>query len=180
VNLLIGLAVNVDPTSPHVISGLVSDTCAACHTAHHAPDGTLLPSAYRAAPLRSAGEAYRAADFGLCFSCHSGSQKTAIEDTSGSSTGTNFPGHGFHLRSIDAYGSGGTDIDAAGDGQGNALCAECHYNLHGTADDTRGLVEFAPDVEPYNGLAISYDATTGTCTLTCHGVGHDGAIVPAP
>ena len=182
VNSLIGLAVNVDPTSPHVISGLVSDTCAACHTAHHAPDGRLLPTTYRDDPLRSTGEAYVATEFGLCFSCHSGPQQAAIEDTSGTLTGTNFPGHGFHLRSIDGYSAvgAGTDITTPGDGQGNALCAECHDNLHGTTGDTRGLVKFAPDVVAYGGLPISYDATTGTCTLTCHGVGHDGAIVPAP
>jgi len=183
VNSLIGLAVNVDPTSPHVISGLTSDTCAACHASHRASDASLLPGAYRASPLRSTGEAYRAADFSLCFSCHSGAQETAIEDASGASTGTNFPGHGFHLMSIDGYSSGsaaGTDITVPGDGQGNALCAECHYNLHGTTGDTRGLVKFAPDVVAYGGLPISYDTTTGTCTLTCHGVGHDGAIVPAP
>lgn len=177
---LLALAYNVDPTSPHIVSGLTSDTCAACHASHGASEPYLLSTRYRSSPLRLSGEAYSASDFGLCYSCHTGAQQTAIEDTTGTSTGTNFPKHGFHLQSIGAFGSGGTDIGVPGDGQGNALCAECHYNLHGTSADTRGLVKFAPDVVAYNGLAITYDATTGTCTLTCHGEGHDGAIVPAP
>ncbi len=178
--MLLGLSANVDPTSPHIVSGLTSDVCASCHASHRASNPYLLSSVYRASPLRLSGEAYRAADFGLCYSCHSGAQQAAIEDTTGTSTGTNFPKHGFHLQSIGAYGSGGTDIDVPGGGEGNALCAECHSNLHGTSGDTRGLVKFAPDVVQYNGLPIAYDATTGTCTLTCHGVGHDGAAVLAP
>ncbi len=175
------LAIAVNPTSPHIISGLTSDVCAGCHTSHDAPDPALLQATYRSSPLRASGEAYSALDFGLCFSCHSGTQETAIEDTSGTATGTNFPGHGFHLKSIGSFaGNGGTDITVAGDGEGNALCAECHYNLHAIPTATRGLVIFAPDVEQYKDLPIAYDATTGTCTLTCHGVGHDGAVVPAP
>ncbi len=40
---------------------------------------------------------------------------------------------------------------------------------------------FAPDVEAYNGQPITYDQTSGNCTLTCHGVAHDGTndLVPA-
>jgi len=170
----------VSPGSPHVIDpGLQSDTCAACHRTHTAPGSALLPAAYRAEPLRAAGEAYRAADFGLCWTCHASTQK-AIEDLTGATPGTNFPAHGLHLRGIAGHGSGGTDITVPGAGQGNALCAECHANLHATSSDERGLVRFAPDVEQYNGQPISYDATTGTCLLTCHGVTHDGATITAP
>jgi hypothetical protein len=176
---LSALAITVNPTSPHIVSGLTSDVCAACHASHDAPDPALLQATYRSSPLRASGEDYNASDFALCFSCHSGTQKTAIEDASGTATGTNFPAHGFHLEDIGTFGSGGTDITVAGAGQGNALCAECHYNLHAIPTATRGLVMFAPDVESYNGLPIAYDATTGTCTLTCHGVDH-GAVVPAP
>jgi hypothetical protein len=175
-----GLAAFVNPSSPHVIYGLTSDTCDACHGgAHRAPDPNLLSNVYRADPLRRSGEAYRAADFALCWRCHSATQ-AAIEDPSGATAGTNFTSHGFHLQSIGTMGIGGTEITIAGAGQGNALCAECHVNLHGTATDTRGLVKFAPDVQAYGGQPIAYDATTGTCTLTCHGVGHAGAVVPAP
>ncbi len=163
-----------------MIAGLTSDTCDACHGGHRAPDQVLLSNAYRSSPLRLTGEKYAASDFALCFRCHSGAQQAAIEDTTGTATGTNFPLHGFHLKSIGTFGSGGSDITAPGDGQGNALCAECHDNLHATATDERGLVTFAPDVVAYNGLPIVYDATTGTCTLSCHGVAHNGAVVPAP
>ena len=55
-----------------------------------------------------------------------------------------------------------------------------YINLHGTATAQRGLVVFAPDVLPYNGLPISYDPVGGNCTLTCHGVAHNGSTVPAP
>ena len=41
------------------------------------------------------------------------------------------PGHGYHLGHIPDKGTGGVDITVPGDGQGNSLCAECHYNLHG-------------------------------------------------
>jgi hypothetical protein len=175
-----GLPTLVDPSSPHVISGLTSDVCAACHGSHTASKPDLLSSVYRGSPLRLTGEAYAAADFALCWQCHSGTQQAAIEDTTGTATGTNFPLHGFHLKDIGSDGTGGTDITVPGAGQGNALCAECHDNLHATAADTRGLVKFAPDVEAYNGLPIAYDATTGTCTLTCHGVAHSPDGVPAP
>lgn len=178
--LSVSLSALVDPSSPHIIYGLTSDTCAACHGAHQAPDTDLLSNAYRSSPLRLSGEVYTAADFALCYRCHSGAQQAAIEDTTGTVPGTNFPSHGFHLQEIGAFGTGGTDITVPGAGQGNALCAECHSNLHGTAADSRGLVKFAPEVQAYGGLPIAYDPTTGTCTLTCHGVGHDGAVVPAP
>lgn len=170
----------VSAGSPHVIDpNLQSDACAACHRTHTASGSGLLPAAYRAEPLRAAGEAYRAADFGLCWTCHASTQK-AIEDVTGATPGTNFAAHGLHLKGIAGYGSGGTDIAVPGAGQGNALCAECHANLHATSSAERGLVRFAPDVEPYNGQPISYDATTGTCLLTCHGVAHDGATITAP
>ena len=174
-----GLAL-VTPISPHVVGiSLSSDACGACHQTHHASDGSILSTTYRLSPLRSAGEAYRAADFALCWACHKATQ-AAIEDPTGATAGTNFTAHGFHLKSIGAFGAGGTDIETPGDGQGNALCAECHYNLHGTAASDRGLVVFAPDVLPYNGQPITYDVTSGTCTLLCHGVGHNGPTVPAP
>ncbi len=169
----------VDPNSPHIVPGtLSSDTCGACHQAHTASNTDLLATTYRVDPLRASGEAYKSSDFALCWACHSAS-KAAIEDPTGATAGTNFSAHGFHIRSIGSFSSGGTDITVAGAGQGNALCAECHYNLHGTSSSERGLVVFAPDVLPYNGQPITYDQSTGNCTLTCHGVNHDGATVPA-
>ena len=55
-------------------------------------------------------------------------------------------------------GPAGTNIDTPGHGGGNAICAECHFRTHGTAlafnasdRDNPRLVNFAPNVKPYNG-----------------------------
>lgn len=182
------LAALVDPDSPHVESSLTSDSCAACHATHRAPAGQLLDAVYRASPLRSSLEPYRGADFALCLVCH---QEAPFADTSGSPSAlTRFPGHGFHAGLITGKGTGGQDITVPGDGQGNALCAECHYNLHAVPTSERGLVRFAPDVLPYDGPNIAhsgqlvYDPASGSCTLTCHGRPHDGltfeSVQPGP
>ena len=132
--------------------------------------------------------AYRSADFALCYVCHGeapfgpANAATAAE----AALETNFPLHSEHLNLLTNRGDKGTDIDKAGDGQGNAICAECHFRLHSTTykvgtQDVGGtrLVNFAPDVQPYplvNGV-ISWTPKTATapasCTLTCHGVDHD-------
>ena len=75
------------------------------------------------------------------------------------------------------------DIDTAGAGQGDAICAECHFRLHSTAQaydatdrSNPRLVNFAPDVVPANGT-LSWTSTgigQGSCTLTCHGYTHVG------
>jgi hypothetical protein len=165
------LAATVDPTSPHISASLEDDGCAACHAAHRSPDSPLIANTYRIDPLKAATEPYAGADFSLCITCH---DESPYADTSGSANPlTNFAGHGFHLGLIEENGTGGLDITVPGDGQGNALCAECHYNLHGVPSSERGLVIFAPDVEPYDGQIV-YDAATGSCTLTCHDKPHDG------
>ena len=179
-DLLANALALVDPTSPHIVGdNLTNDGCAGCHQTHHASQPSLLSTMYRINPLLASGEAYAAGNFALCWTCHSATQP-AIEDATGATPGTNFPLHGFHLEDIGSFGTGGVNIETPGDGQGNAVCAECHYNLHGTPSSQRGLVVFAPDVLPYNGQPISYDATSGTCTLTCHGIDHNGAVVLSP
>ena len=84
------------------------------------------------------------------------------------------------MAGISGSGGGGLSIDTPGDGQGNALCAECHFRLHsttfavGTPSYSR-LVNFAPDVLPFKGK-LEWTSTSvghGTCTLTCHGHDHD-------
>jgi hypothetical protein len=100
-----------------------------------------------------------------------------------SSAPTNFSLHQKHLTITGGKGNGGTDIDTPGAGQGNAVCAECHFRIHGTAlayqvgdrQNTR-LVNFAPNVLP-DGVSgvLKWTSTgvgTGTCTLTCHGYDH--------
>ncbi len=171
------LAATVDPSSPHISSSLADDGCAACHSAHRASSTPLTSNVYRLNPLRAATEPYDAADFALCIQCH---QESPFADTSGSSNPlTTFAGHGYHLGHIQDNGTNGLDIETPGDGQGNALCAECHDNLHGVPSSERGLVIFAPDVEPFNGQ-ISFDPATQSCTLTCHGREHDGLTFEVP
>jgi predicted CXXCH cytochrome family protein len=130
--------------------------------------------------------AYSAGDFALCYVCHG---EAPFVDSS--SNATNFNLHAKHLTAL-GVGAGGTDIDKAGDGQGNAICAECHFRIHSTTNKVGSqvipgsrLVNFAPNVEPFvpesaptgttGTLSWTAGATSGgTCTLTCHGQPHDG------
>jgi hypothetical protein len=168
------LAALVDPASPHIEIGLTGDGCATCHSAHRAPASSLLEPTYRIDPLRTASESYDGADFSLCLTCHS---ESPFADQSGSPNPlSNFAGHGYHLGHIAGTGVTGSDITEPGVGDGNALCAECHWNLHGTPQSERGLVRFSPNVQPApdaNG-EIRWDEATQSCTLTCHGKVHNG------
>jgi hypothetical protein len=122
------------------------------------------------------------ANFALCFLCH-----TDTPFISSDRTATNFSLHQLHSAQIGGSSSGITGtIDTPGAGQGNALCAECHFRPHSTATDpaqNRGLVAFAPNV---TGAGTSATPTwtsatpgTGSCTLTCHGQEHtDAAYIP--
>ena len=148
---------------------------------HSSPYRGLLIANYRDRNLKPRLEAYNSNDFTLCILCHSpapfsdGSENPRVD--------TNFRLHGLHLTGISIYGSGSAslDIDAPGGGQGNAICAECHYRTHGTAtapwpenqNYSRG-VNFAPDVQPVFGQTDPiWSLNDSTCTLTCHGVTHD-------
>ncbi len=137
--------------------------------------GILLQN-YRDRVLETSTAAYAAADFALCFMCH-GEAPFATE----TATATNFKYHGFHIIKLAGMGSGSTDIDTAGAGQGNAICAECHFRIHSTTykDGTQTLtgsrlVNFAPNVQASGGTR-SWTTTgvgSGSCTLTCHGKSH--------
>jgi len=131
---------------------------------------------YRDRVLKGPTEDYDAADFALCFVCHAERPfRTSI------SAQTAFGDHDLHMSSNAEEGPGGTDIDTAGQGGGNAICAECHFRIHGTAlaynEGDRSnprLVNFSPNVEPFKGvLRFTKTATGGTCTLVCHGAEHD-------
>ena len=148
----------------------------------------LLIANYRDRNLKPQNEAYWPADFELCFLCHS---PTPFSDGSGGSrTDTNFPVHGKHLVGIATPGSDSSlDIDDTLDpGRGNAICAECHYRLHGTIlapwAANRGYsrgVNFAPDVQPRSGQTnppgppspLWSGPASRTCSLICHGKDHD-------
>lgn len=144
----------------------------------------ILMNNYRWRTLKSSTEQFNAADFALCFQCHGSAPFT---DTSGNSrSDTNFRFHGYHTNKITGQGSGGTDITTPGAGQGNAVCAECHYRIHSTTyayhsdqvNEIRG-VNFAPDVLPTAVAgAPRIDITpgnpdSGRCYLTCHGKNHN-------
>lgn len=127
--------------------------------------------------LKPATQAYLANDFALCYACHA---EEPFVDPSGDPVGTsNFPLHGLHTYALTSHGTGGRDIDTAGDGQGNALCSECHFRIHGNAYPVSGqtpttrLVNFAPDVLPLGGV-LEFNSAAQTCTLTCHGKAHTG------
>jgi hypothetical protein len=145
---------------------------------HTSPYRGILIQDYRDRTLKSSGEDYAASDSALCLVCHA-------EDgfVNSSSSATNFALHQQHLTGIAGKGNGDTNIDTPGAGQGNAICAECHFRIHGTAlayqvgdrSNTR-LVNFAPDVQPYGG-DLEWTPTgigAGSCTLTCHGYDHGG------
>lgn len=148
--------------------------------AHTSGNRGILAVPYRDRVLSTATQPYAAADFALCLQCH-GEVSYATE----TATGTNFFYHGKHLTRLAGMGVGGTDIDVAGAGQGNAICAECHFRIHSPqsmlgSESLTGsrLVSFAPDV-----TGVSSDRprpawakigpTTGSCALTCHGFPHE-------
>lgn len=133
----------------------------------------ILIQKYEDRVLKSSSSAYNGADFALCFLCHTDTPF----NNSGSSAATNFTLHRLHVAGISGEGGGGTDIDTPGDGQGNALCAECHFRPHSTAttpEQNNRLVAFSPNVEPFGGQRTwtSGGVGKGSCTLTCHGMEH--------
>jgi predicted CXXCH cytochrome family protein len=195
------MAASLLGTSPYKLWNFTPTStirCLNCHTSSSTPDATALPlpgagdalaphtSANRGILLRnytdrvlkSTNAAYSAGDFALCYVCHG-----EAPFSSGTATATNFRLHGLHLTSLGGKGSGGTDINTPGAGQGNAICAECHFRLHSTTNKVgtqsvagSRLVNFAPNVQP-NGATLSWTpgATgSGSCTLTCHGETHSG------
>ena len=153
---------------------------------HAGPNRALLIAPYRDRDLLASSALYDPADFSLCYVCHA--EEPMVDNSGDVRYDTNFNWHGFHLNNISYKGAGGRDIDEAGAGQGNATCAECHFRTHGTAlavggqTPAKGLVNFAPNTEPYNGQVEFVPATSttlGTCTLTCHGKPHNGYVYTA-
>ncbi len=192
------MALSLSGASPYKLWNLTTSStvrCTNCHANGLATGATpaagddLAPHAstnrgillrnYRDRGLKPNGEVYADADFALCYLCH-----TNEPFATSSTTATNFGGHFKHLNQIATTGSGGLSIDTIGDGQGNAICSECHFRTHSTAtttDQYRGLVAFAPDVEAVNGVLswTSPGAGSGdTCTLKCHGKTHNALSYP--
>lgn len=161
--------------------------CSSCHasdTGLRGPHGSrnkhILKAAYRETlKPRSAVNDYRADEFGLCLTCHNGA---AFADGSRSSRNDSaFRLHGFHLNQL--YGDpGANQINASDDistrdaGRGNAICRECHFNIHGVTTTAR-LVKFAPNVNGFKGQGepsfSPIGDSGGRCRLRCHGQDHD-------
>lgn len=162
---------------------------AAREASHGSPNRGILTAPYRDRILKSAGEAYDANDFGLCYLCHA--ERPFVDPNEDpAAADTAFSLHGMHLANLPGVPGGGTSIDVAGQGEGLAICSECHFRIHSTAlaykpGDTEpvaraggypGLVNFAPNVVGLGTNAPAWTAPgaggTGSCALTCHGFTH--------
>ena len=172
-------------TMCHASSALDATTVAgAARPVHASENRGILVRPYENRVLSTRGTFYEAAGFALCLTCHA-ETPYMNQMGPGAATATNFDFHGLHTAGIGTRGTGGTDIDLAGAGQGNARCAECHFRSHGPSDapgeqalDGSGLVTFSPNVHPSTALGgtvrFTKTATGGSCTLTCHGKDHQG------
>jgi predicted CXXCH cytochrome family protein len=162
---------------------------AAREASHGSPNRGILTAPYRDRLLKGAGEAYDADDFGLCYLCHA--ERPFVDPNEDpQAPDTAFSLHGLHLVNLPGRPGAGTSIDAAGAGEGLAICSECHFRIHSTAlaykpGDTEpvarstgygGLVAFAPNVVGLGANAPAWTAPgaggTGSCALTCHGYTH--------
>ncbi len=199
-NKTAAMQASLDGTSPYKLWNFSVDgtvRCLNCHASSDTPDGTsadaslephtsanrgILLRPYEDRVLAQTSALYNSGDFALCYVCHAEAPFANATGTA-STEATNFELHGLHLTQLAGIGSGGTDIDIPGAGQGNALCAECHFRIHGTTDAVGGqqvdgsrLVSFAPDVQPLvPGGTVTWtpNGAGGTCSLTCHGYTHD-------
>ncbi|MFL6152516.1 MAG: cytochrome c3 family protein [Ornithinibacter sp.] len=157
----------------------------ASNTAHASTNRGILTRPYENRVLSASGSFYDNKGSALCLTCH---METPFMNRQrpAAAEGTNFVFHGLHMSGISGRGSGGLDIDTPGAGQGNARCAECHFDSHGTTTRPtaqkltgEGLVVFGPDVlasKSMGGLpSFTKTATSATCTLTCHGKDHQEA-----
>lgn len=134
--------------------------------------------------LNAQGSSTFISNFSLCFMCHTDTSFISNGNTDAAGdAATNFKSvdknlHRFHVTGL---GGGSGDIDTAGSGRGNALCAECHFRPHSTefpvnsqASNQR-LVSFSPNVSGINGQPPRWTVSGNTvsCYLTCHGQQHN-------
>jgi predicted CXXCH cytochrome family protein len=155
--------------------------------AHASPYRGLLVQKYEDRVLPAKSDSFQKQDFALCFLCHSSSPFMSGTGNGRSSAATNFSLHYFHMTALSDEADGTTgSIDTPGAGQGNALCAECHFRPHSTQSTTTqysGLVSFAPTVTANGDKGIAWVRSTedsGSCTLTCHGKDHDAEDYSRP
>jgi len=139
----------------------------------------LVRAAYRAQlKPRASSNDYSQAEFALCMICHA--PAPFADGSKNNRSDTNFPLHGFHLTRLYADPAGGATgtIDTPGAGQGNAICRECHYNIHGTRTafysgnrTNARLVSFSPNITGPGGTGAPSWAPR-SCQLRCHGMNH--------
>jgi predicted CXXCH cytochrome family protein len=143
----------------------------------------ILRAAYRVTP-EPMNVPFNTSDFTLCFICHAAAPFS--DDSGNPRADSNFRFHGFHTAKISGNPAGGVagSLDTPGNGttgQGNAVCKECHYTLHGTRltyhtsnrPYTR-LVSFAPSISGPSGTgAPAWSSLGRTCALKCHGMVHN-------
>ena len=135
----------------------------------------MLRAPYRNRLLKPVGEAFNAAEFELCFMCHSTAPFTA---TGGS---TNWSKHYGHTNTRTGTNTGGQNIDDATANGGNAICAECHFRIHSTSFKFgaqiipgRALFSVSPNVQPNRG-SLQYSSSgpgSFNCAHICHGKSH--------
>jgi predicted CXXCH cytochrome family protein len=197
--------------------------CTHCHasgvnttTPAPAADGVIDPHAsvnrgvllrnYRDRLLKSGAAAYTNTDFRLCYLCHA--EGPMLDEQGNRRQDTAFQYHGLHTSGIGSgVGSTQPSIDTAGAGTGEAVCAECHFRIHGStypgntnAEPESRLVNFAPNIQGpiVNGTEqpigfssyvpavrdgngnIIQPAQNGTCTLVCHGESHSNEGYTGP
>ncbi|MFZ5441821.1 MAG: cytochrome c3 family protein [Myxococcota bacterium] len=163
---------------PRTVTTVSSYTGALPKGPHGAASPGLLRAPYRLTlKPRATANDYAANDFALCFICHAPAPFATTSESTRADT--SFRLHGMHLNKLFDKGSGGTDINTPGAGQGNAVCRECHFNTHGTrgapwstnATYARG-VNFSPNVQGPSGSGQPSWAA-GSCRLRCHGTNHN-------
>ena len=72
-------------------------------------------------------------DFSECYLCHA--EGPMLDNQGNRRQDTAFQYHGLHITGISSgFGSTQPSIDTAAAGTGDAICAECHFRTHGTAE----------------------------------------------
>ena len=140
---------------------------------HGSPYAPILRRQYLTADT---GTPYNDSNFGLCYRCHDKGSLLA-----NASFRTNISGFGGHAGHLTSTGSPVTQV--------NAPCSVCH-DPHGVQDNMNGagptgshsyLINFdTQNVTAYPGYSYplftpGMGAHSGSCTLVCHGVQHDGS-----
>jgi predicted CXXCH cytochrome family protein len=163
---------------PTTVSLAASYTGTAATGPHGSAYAPVLRASYRLGlKARSTVNDFATADFALCFICHASAPFATTSSNARADTSFNL--HGFHLNRLYNKGSGTTDINTSGAGQGNAVCRECHFSTHGTRaapyasnrTNIRG-VNFAPNVQGAGGTGEPSWASR-SCRLRCHGTNHN-------